>query len=687
MNLLTYWFNPGIYKNTLCRFKWGSLLYTVILFFSVPFMFLTNSPTDMSRRYLYIGETIRCVLFDAGNFIIPMLTALVVPTVVALLVFNYAHSPKHGIFVHSLPVTRTQNYFSTLLAAFTLMFVPVILNGMVLLILNAFGYGAFLGTLNILKWIMINIFILFVMFSVSTAASFITGNAFAGAALNIIIHLIPLAIALSITLAGEVFLYGYNSSNAPFTMDIINYTPVVWIASNFKGSYYNQEIFSMGATYGYIIMAAVFYALAFLLYKLRRIENCGDVVAFAAAKPIIKYVLTSAAAIIILGILYGLGIASAATAFVVAAIISAIVYFACEMLMDKTLKVWGKYKGFLAFAVCAAVVISFCAFTSVFGYETRVPDVTDIKSVSMSVGYFEKNPCSESDEAALEVTQFHKNLLKDIPVTEKKEGSPLDVRYVLEDGSEITRKYYVPAEVRAQAMEIMFGYEDYKMAYTGLDNINIENVKKLNLEVSCPNFGYQYAMNEDSALFLKAVEEDIRTLNYSDFSKPEIMRFDARIHISPLENAEMVILKYGGEENRYYNFDITINSNYKNAMAFLKEKGYYNLAVSKVADGMYITKDTHNRDKQETEYYDYLDAPAAKVYSNHNLNETEVVKIDLEDAKLLINEHIAGNEYPDETGENYLVFIRDGNSALYTSSRCMAFTPETLPEYLIKYVD
>ena len=144
MNLLTYWFNPGIYKNTLRRFKWGSVLYAVILFFLVPFVFLTNSPEEMARGYINFDRTIECALFDARMFLFPLLTAFVVPTVVSLLVFNFAHSPKHGIFVHTLPATRTQNYFSTLLAAFTLMFIPVILNGIILLILNACGYGTIL---------------------------------------------------------------------------------------------------------------------------------------------------------------------------------------------------------------------------------------------------------------------------------------------------------------------------------------------------------------------------------------------------------------------------------------------------------------------------------------------------------------------------------------------------------------
>ncbi|MBR2847162.1 MAG: hypothetical protein IKC41_02475 [Clostridia bacterium] len=684
MNLLTYWFNPGIYRNTLRRFKWGSVLYAVILFFLVPFVFLTNSPEEMARGYINFDRTIECALFDARMFLFPLLTAFVVPTVVSLLVFNFAHSPKHGIFVHTLPATRTQNYFSTLLAAFTLMFIPVILNGIILLILNACGYGTILGVLNILKWIMINIFILFVMFSVATAASFITGNPFAGAALNIIIHLLPIALYLAISLIGEVFLYGYSYATAPFTMNLITYTPVIWIARNFNGSYYTQEIFSMGATYSYIIMALVFYAIGFVLYKLRKIENCGDVIAFAVAKPIVKYTLTTAAAVAVLGILYGLGFVSWGVAFTVAAVICAIVYFACEMLMGKTLKVWGKYKGFLGFALAIVLVISFCAFTSVFGYETRVPDAQDIAQVSISKGYYEEIPYSDSPEAALAVTQLHKKLLEKRPVVQDKDSYVIDFSYILKNGEKLDREYYVPEDIQKQAMEIMFGYEDYKMAYAGLDILNIDKVDKLNLDIECPNFGYAYALNEDAPAFLKAFKEDMKQISYADYIRTENIMFSVNMSISPQENAEKGMFIADGRSRGYYHFSATVNSSFKNTMEFLKENGYYDLAVSKIAQNMYITKNTVAKSKTLEEEYSYKE-----IYANYMLEHEAVAKIDSpKDAKALIDEYIKDKESDFVSDETYLVFVTANRvDGFWPGSNIVEFSPENLPDYLRKYVD
>ena len=130
MTLVTSLFNKGIYKNTLRRFKWGSFIYFIILFFSVPFGFMMRNPVDLKREYYSssFGEY-ENVLFSYSSFLIPMIVAIVVPTVVALLVYNYIHSSKHSVFAHSLPITRISNYFSSILAAFTLMFLPIIANG------------------------------------------------------------------------------------------------------------------------------------------------------------------------------------------------------------------------------------------------------------------------------------------------------------------------------------------------------------------------------------------------------------------------------------------------------------------------------------------------------------------------------------------------------------------------------
>ena len=89
MTLKTSLFNKGIYKSTIRRYLWGSVLYSVILFVitALP-IFLMIDPKDVSN---YIGYSYP-ILYDIT--LPTVLIALAVPTVVGLLVFRFMHSKK-----------------------------------------------------------------------------------------------------------------------------------------------------------------------------------------------------------------------------------------------------------------------------------------------------------------------------------------------------------------------------------------------------------------------------------------------------------------------------------------------------------------------------------------------------------------------------------------------------------------
>ena len=218
-------FDKGIYKSTLKRFALGSVLYFIMLFLCTGMMvLLAYEPWERLdvHRYYYVIEELT---YPA------MCMAFVVPTVVALLCYRFVHSKKTSVFVHSLPVTKTANYISTLAGAFTLMALPVILNGIMLSCLSAFGgYGYLFSVANCFVWTLFNLLTLFIMFSISTFAAMCTGNSFALVAINAILIFAPLLIAsITETILLE-FLYGYSYERnlLQFASDI---NPAVFITS------------------------------------------------------------------------------------------------------------------------------------------------------------------------------------------------------------------------------------------------------------------------------------------------------------------------------------------------------------------------------------------------------------------------------------------------------------------------
>ncbi len=136
--LKTSLFSKGIYKSNLARFKWGSFLYFIILFFSTSFVLLISNYSHMTaetvKRYMLSGG----IILRDDYLIFPMLVASFVPTVTVFLAFDMFSSKKQSVFIHSLPCRRGAVYISSILGAYTLMAIPVLLNGGVLMLISAF---------------------------------------------------------------------------------------------------------------------------------------------------------------------------------------------------------------------------------------------------------------------------------------------------------------------------------------------------------------------------------------------------------------------------------------------------------------------------------------------------------------------------------------------------------------------
>ena len=155
-------FNFGIFKNTLKRFKWGSFLYFIILFFSLPFIILVQEKSYLLNSYRFVPETTPLIL-QSGFMVIPVLLAMIVPTIVATLCFNNVHSARQSNFIHSLPLARLENYISNILASLTLIIIPVLLNAIILLIMSLTGYQEIIASSSVVYWFFLNVAISFIM--------------------------------------------------------------------------------------------------------------------------------------------------------------------------------------------------------------------------------------------------------------------------------------------------------------------------------------------------------------------------------------------------------------------------------------------------------------------------------------------------------------------------------------------
>ncbi len=689
-------FNFGIFKNTLYRFKWGSLLYFVALFFSVPFMLLVADFDRLVDRV--IGSSFyrsASIILREDYLIFPLLLAVAVPTVVAVLVFNNVHSAKQGVFTHSLPADRKTIYIANLLAAFVLMALPVLVNSLILMLMSFGKYGQVFSSMSVVYWTGLNLNMLFVMFAIATFAAFLTGNAAAHIGINAYLHLVPVVVACAMYFVSSQFLYGYSENENFLATQIMENNPIVWL---FGMSLSHNGIFASLQTWVYFVGAILVYALAYVLYKNRKIEACTDVSAFKVFKPILKYSLVASVAVMLFGMLTSVRIGGFATFFIIL-VLTAITYFAAEMIMSKTFKVFKvSWKGYAGFALCTAVVTLFFAYTSVFGYETRVPKLEDIEAAA--VNYTSAKPDTFDDPELIEDTlNIHKEVIKDIPVindywnVREVAYRYMRVVYKLKDGNTLYRRYMVPEEVFYDAMDKMYKSEEYKLRASEIDNLNIENIKGLVINSFCGNFSYNISLNDDASGLMAAIKKDVEELSYREMEMDfDAFHIDVHFDCTAKDNERLKYFKNAGYEpgttNYEYavkSFNISLNSNFKNAYAFLRENGYYDEMLNHFAESIVICKKPFYRAgelytyKGETGRFDEFLISTADLVDISAADERKVAEILTTAAK-------SGEA---AEGKNYVVFARsrDLGSEWRAIEYAKIFKAEELPEYLKEYVE
>lgn len=695
-------FNFGIFKNTVKRLKWGSFLYAVILFFCVPFALMVQGIEKLEQNYRFYGGA--NTLIRDEWFILPFLLAICVPTVVAVLVYHFVHSQKQGIAVHSLPATRKENYFSSVLASFVLMGAPVVFNTLILILMSLLGYGKIFSLSCVAYWFFMNISILFIMFSVASFTAFLSGHPAAHIVINAFVHGIMPIIAFAIYLVCEKFLYGFRESDNFIANILLKNTPVVW----FYNSAENYRFFKGPQTWIFFAFAILFYVLGYILYKKRKIETSGDVIAFKIFRPIFKYSFVSAVAVALFGIGIGTNL-SLLPSVVLIGVFTLISYFAIEMLMKKSFRVFRLYKGYLGFLGALAVVTLFFSYTSVFGYETRIPDSNKIVKSGI-YSYYDgvETPLVIDEKLAEEVRAIHKELTQNIPVTEDntKGSRNLNVVYQLESGKIMKREYHVTEEQFHNCMERMFNSEKYKLKFTGIDNINIENVKKIDISTNLSDFSYDILLNDEEAqTFLKMLEKDIKTLDYNALEKDiYVSFFNVNLEYSSNDNKTLKIFKRdpydNGDGASVLTFSVAVNSQYKNAFSYLKELGCCDEVAEKISENLYICKEPFtikNVEKTENEVgnsYSFREVEVTMKndvgnMDNFYVNPDDLVKLSDADAKKTAESLFYTKSKATQNGTYYGLFYHkpgysDGN--IWIHSNVYTYNEKELPEYLKSYL-
>lgn len=483
MKLRISFFDKTVFRKDLTRFApvWGLYLIGGLL---VGFGVLANS--DM----VYAANNMLSSL--NGLAVVNLLYA----AICAQMLFGDLFNSKLCNALHALPLRRETWFLTHTAAGLTFSVVPnLILSLCFMLMLDKLWYLALLWLLG-----MTLEFLFF--FGVGVLSSMLSGNRVGAAALYGVINFFSAIVYWFVYTFYEPLLPGLDIREMVF----LQFCPVAWMVEPMgelvKFDYiYNQqygmELQLQGPTGAWWYLAAVaasgvvILGLGVFLYRRRKLECAGDLMAFKPMEPVFTVIatLTSGALFQIVGeeIMYDSGYVYLAVGIFVG-------WFVSRMLLERRVKVFRK-GNFLGFAAVVAALGLTLLITKQdpLGLTRWVPELEDVVSVTVADDYLYDEQYDvhavllENQELIETVIQAHGFLIEEGMTADgihelREEFVPLTLVYQMKDGRQVRRHYYYLNDGKAAEIlngllsdpAYVLGYQDWDTFLAGITAVEVD---------------------------------------------------------------------------------------------------------------------------------------------------------------------------------------------------------------------
>lgn len=379
MPLKTSCFSKGIYFNTIKRFWLIGIAFAFFLFLTV-ISYLNNMAVRLADNRLGDAEEMaKEFLWSSGMTMTFFLGFFCL--VAGLACFSYIQFQRSTGMMHALPVSRECLFTTHYLAGLTLVYAPILLNFAVL-----FLGEAFIGITHLehaLVWLAVSLVTALLLYSFTVFAGMFTGHMAAQTIFYLIFNLLAIFLETVIRNVFANFLYGYGYAGSTLINPL---SPIVYIEDLYAS--FARGVGSTGVLIGYLIAGLLFTAAALLIYRRRRMEVAGDVISLKVMKPIFKYTVAFCASALIGSIfIHILNFRGSYVTYVISYLTGGFIgYFASEMLLRKTFRVFKSIKGYLVFALVLVLLLTGLQF-DFFGYETYVPKASEVQMMYVG-GYY-----------------------------------------------------------------------------------------------------------------------------------------------------------------------------------------------------------------------------------------------------------------------------------------------------------
>lgn len=506
----TSFFNWPVFKKTVARFwpLWAA--YSVIWLLMLPLNGVMMLQMEALSRDggSYMENFAYSIVPSAAQAGIYL--ALIFGVLAAMAVFSHLYNPRSANLFGSLPIRREGLFLTHYLAGLAFLLVP---NAVVFLLTFLVELaGGSVCMQGLLFWLGAVCGECFLFYSMAVFCAMFTGHILALPAFYVILNFLAEGVTALFYGMLSIFYYGFFGLS-DWLDDVVNWlTPVANLFDRVGcyGGYYhvtnylNSTSSDVGpelTTYGlwvvgvYALAALALTAASFFLYRARRLESAGDVVAVRPMRPVFKYGVAVCAGLglgFVTTFILGVGKSGLAVSTVIWGVVSC---FAAQMLLDKSFKVFHKWKGAVGLTAAFLVLFAVVGF-DLTGFETRVPNAADVKYVDVS-GLYGIYLSDHGDQVDLEVddpqvieliTAMHRAAVEqrdwdDWDWTDAPEdtySTNLRLTYHLKNGSTLERRYNLvwldPAQVNQEGtsawiMEQLYNNRDFYWQVYGFDTL------------------------------------------------------------------------------------------------------------------------------------------------------------------------------------------------------------------------
>lgn len=457
-------FNAGLFRSTLRRFwpLWTIHFAGWLLFLPVLTLMNNLGPNKSTKFIFTICES---AVFASS------VVAFIMAILAAMAVFSFMYSSRSTGLIASLPVRREAIFGSAWLGG---VFAVLASNLVIALLTFLFSLGATINTALAFKaaftWLGVYSMQFILFYGIASLTAVMTGSIAVLPILYIIFNFLAVGMETIIRLDFSCLIWGMSNVSFDCVLDFLS--PLVYMLENFTpvlkyNTPYAYDIYGLALQTNecisftfdhwlpsaiYFVVGLVFSAAALMIFRRRRMESAGDVVAVRCMRPVFKYGVTVCSALcgglLLYTVLFALFESRSASVFIM--ILSMIIfafigYFGAKMLFEKSFHVFrGSWVGFIV-VCCLCAVFTLCCDLDVCGIGAYVPKEGSIKSITVyQTGSVEDPAIIENYRQLHEKIVSYKDEYEHIVYSDDTESIMFE--YKLKNGRTVSREYTLPMD-------------------------------------------------------------------------------------------------------------------------------------------------------------------------------------------------------------------------------------------------